>query len=142
MSSKAIFLAGLLGLALLSALSLFVGVIDLSVDTLFKDPEALELIVISRFPRTAAALIAGATLAISGAIMQMLVRNRFVEPMTAGTGQGAALGLLIVILFLPGASILTKMIVALWCLWSQASAFLPSCESSRRPNRSSCPSWG
>ncbi len=112
MTPKFLFWAGLAGLALLSVLSLFVGVIDLSLRDLWSDPEAFELLVISRVPRTAAALIAGATLAIAGAIMQMLVRNRFVEPMTAGTGQGAALGILLVTLFLPGAAILTKMIVA------------------------------
>ena len=63
------FWAGLTGLTLLSFLSLFVGVIDLSPSALWADPDAIELIVISRFPRTAAALICGATLAVAGAIM-------------------------------------------------------------------------
>ena len=106
------FWAGLTGLTLLSFLSLFVGVIDLSPSALWADPDAIELIVISRFPRTATTLICGATLAVAGAIMQMLVRNRFVEPMTAGTGQGAALGILLVTLFLPSAAIFTKVAVA------------------------------
>jgi iron complex transport system permease protein len=104
--------AGVLALALLSFLSIFVGVIDLSLRDLWRDPEALRLIGISRFPRTIAAVIAGATLAIAGCVMQMLVRNRFVEPMTAGTGQGAALGILIVTIFAPQASILLKMVLA------------------------------
>jgi iron complex transport system permease protein len=111
-TTKRIFWAGLFGLALLSFLSLFVGVIDVSPRDLFSDPKAFELLIISRFPRTTAALIGGSTLAIAGAIMQMLVRNRFVEPMTAGTGQGAALGILIVTLAMPAASIITKMTVA------------------------------
>lgn len=84
----------------------------MSLRDLWTRPEALNLLVVSRFPRTAAALITGATLAVAGAIMQMLVRNRFVEPMTAGTGQGAALGILIVTLLLPSAAIFTKMIIA------------------------------
>lgn len=83
----------------------------MSVLRLLNDPEALEVLGVSRFPRAAAAVITGATLAIAGAIMQMLVRNRFVEPMTAGTGQGAALGILLVTLFLPGAAIFTKMLI-------------------------------
>lgn len=112
MTPKRIFWAGLAGLALLSVLSLFVGVIDVSLHSLRHDPKALEVLIISRFPRTAAALITGATLAIAGAIMQMLVRNRFVEPMTAGTGQGAALGILLVTLYLPSAAIFTKMLIA------------------------------
>ena len=91
----------------LSVLSLFVGVIDLSTDA-----EAWSLVAVSRFPRTAAALITGASLAVAGAIMQLLARNRFVEPMTAGTGQGAALGILLVTIFAPSASLGMKMLLA------------------------------
>ncbi|WP_341235530.1 iron chelate uptake ABC transporter family permease subunit [uncultured Sulfitobacter sp.] len=101
-----------LALVLLSITSLFVGVIDISFAALWSDPGALELIAISRAPRTIAVVISGGALAVSGAIMQMLVRNRFVEPMTAGTGQGAALGILLVTLFAPGASILVQMTLA------------------------------
>ena len=91
----------------LSVLSLFVGVIDLSADA-----EAWSLVAVSRFPRTAAALITGASLAVAGAIMQLLARNRFVEPMTAGTGHGAALGILLVTIFSPSASLGVKMLLA------------------------------
>lgn len=87
--------------------SVFVGVIDMR-----QDADAWALVAVSRFPRTAAALIAGASLAIAGAIMQLLVRNRFVEPMTAGTGQGAALGILIAILAFPAAALPVKMLIA------------------------------
>lgn len=104
--------AGVLALALLSFISIFVGVIDLSLHDLWHDPEALRLIGISRFPRTIAAVIAGGTLAVAGCVMQMLVRNRFVEPMTAGTGQGAALGILLVTILTPQASIFLKMSLA------------------------------
>lgn len=98
--------------ALASVISLFVGVIDLSPRDLLSDPEALKLMAQSRMPRLFAVLITGASLAIAGTIMQMLVRNRFVEPMTSGTGQGAALGILAVVLLAPTASILVKMVVA------------------------------
>lgn len=97
----------LLGLMALSLLSLVVGVIDLR-----SDATAWQVLLISRLPRTIAVVITGAGLAICGAIMQMLVRNRFVEPMTAGTGQGAALGILLVTLFAPQASIFVKMVLA------------------------------
>lgn len=92
--------------------SLFIGVIDLSPRDLIADSDALALIVQSRAPRLFAVIITGASLAIAGTIMQMLVRNRFVEPMTAGTGQGAALGILAVVLLAPTASIFTKMMIA------------------------------
>lgn len=94
-------------LVALSALSLGVGVIDLRASG-----DAGGLLLVSRLPRTLATLIAGGALAMSGAIMQMLVRNRFVEPMTAGTGQGAALGILLATLMIPQAPILLRMSLA------------------------------
>ncbi|WP_394197733.1 ABC transporter permease [Litoreibacter albidus] len=94
-------------LLILCLLSLGVGVIDLTADA-----KAWQVLAISRVPRTIAVLITGAGLAICGAIMQMLVRNRFVEPMTSGTGQGAALGILLVTLLAPQASIFVKMVLA------------------------------
>lgn len=66
----------------------------------------------SRGPRTIAVIITGGALAVCGSILQMVVRNRFVEPMTAGTGQGAALGILLVTLYAPAAPILVKMLMA------------------------------
>lgn len=101
------------GVVLICALaSLFVGVIGLDPQALFDDPEALRLMAISRLPRTLAALIAGAVLAMAGTIMQVIVRNRFVEPMTTGTGQGAALGILLVSVLVPSAPLLLRMGVA------------------------------
>nr|WP_247738227.1 MULTISPECIES: iron chelate uptake ABC transporter family permease subunit [Sulfitobacter] len=108
----------------MSVASLFVGVIDLSWAALWSDPAALELLVVSRAPRTIAVVISGGALAVSGAIMQMLVRNRFVEPMTAGTGQGAALGILLVTLFAPGASIFVKMVLASLTALAAGAGFL------------------
>ncbi len=49
-------------------------------------------------------------MSVAGLLMQMLVRNRFVEPTTAGTGQGAALGILVVTLLWPEALILARMV--------------------------------
>jgi len=101
-----------LALGSLAVLSLFIGVIDLTPMDVFRDPDGTALLAISRFPRTAATLITGASLAICGAIMQLMVRNRFVEPMTAGTGQGAALGILLSLLIAPAAPILVQMFIA------------------------------
>ncbi|MEC7963129.1 MAG: iron chelate uptake ABC transporter family permease subunit, partial [Pseudomonadota bacterium] len=100
---------GLIALAGLASLSLFVGVIDVAPTDLLRDPEALQLVLLSRLPRTLAVLITGATLAVSGTLMQQIARNRFVEPMTAGTGQGAALGILLVTLFIPTAPLALRM---------------------------------
>ncbi|MEM7098063.1 MAG: iron chelate uptake ABC transporter family permease subunit [Pseudomonadota bacterium] len=98
---------GLLTLCVLATISIFIGVIDLT-----QEIDALAVILVSRIPRTLAVIIAGSGLAIAGSIMQMLVRNRFVEPMTAGTGQGAALGILLAVLVFPDASVIAKMVIA------------------------------
>ena len=95
--------AGLLLLAALFLLSLFTGVSDLTPGTLFT-ADGWMLLRESRFPRSAAAVLAGAGLAMSGQIMQLLARNRFVEPMTAGAGQSAALGILLCVLIAPAAA--------------------------------------
>jgi iron complex transport system permease protein len=112
------------GLLILVVLSLFVGVIDVPLTALWTDGEARELLLLSRGPRTAAVVITGGALAICGAILQMLVRNRFVEPMTTGTGQGAALGILLVTLFAPAAPILLKMGVASITALGTSAGFL------------------
>ena len=96
----------------LAVLSLFVGVTSISLRDVFTDAEATKLFVVSRLPRTLAVLITGAALAVSGTVMQMLVRNRFVEPMTAGTGQGAALGILLSVTVFPAAPLMAKMVIA------------------------------
>lgn len=91
--------------------SLFVGVIDLSPTNILKD-QNLSLLVISRIPRAMAIVLTGASMAVAGLIMQMIVANRFVEPMTAGSGSSAALGVLLITFLLPDASILMQMAFA------------------------------
>jgi iron complex transport system permease protein len=105
----AVLFVGVIVLACLAAVSLFVGVIEMSPVDLFTDPEALSLLLLSRLPRTLAVIITGATLAIVGTIMQQIVRNKFVEPMTTGTGQGAALGILLATVLIPSAPLIMRM---------------------------------
>jgi iron complex transport system permease protein len=71
-----------------------------------------QILVISRLPRTIALLLAGMSLAVAGLIMQMLIRNRFVEPSTAGTIEFATLGILLLMLLAPETPVLGKMMVA------------------------------
>lgn len=100
-------------LVILSVISLFVGVINISVNDLFNLTDAqLQIILISRIPRLITILIAGASLSVSGLIMQKLSQNAFVSPTTAGTMESARLGILIAILFFAGASPLLKMALA------------------------------
>jgi len=57
-------------------------------------------------------MLAGASMAIAGLVMQMVVRNRFVEPSTIGTVESASLGFLVVTLLAPNWPITAKMLVA------------------------------
>lgn len=113
------FLAALLLVLLLFLASLLVGASDslswhnvralLSGDS----DEAALLLMASRLPRAIALVLAGAGMAVAGAIMQMLVQNRFVEPSTAGTVESAALGMLLVLLLAPDLPVVGKMLVAM-----------------------------
>lgn len=98
--------------ALLFTASLFTGVANVNPGDLFSQPDALWILLVSRLPRTLAVIITGSSLAISGMILQMLARNRFVEPATAGTGQGAAVGIIAVTILAPQASLMVKMTAA------------------------------
>ncbi len=100
------------GLVALFLISLCVGVEDMQLQRIATDPQALQLLLVSRLPRTLAAVLTGAGLAIAGLVLQILARNRFVEPTTTGTGQSAALGILAVTLLAPAASIAVKTLAA------------------------------
>ncbi|WP_027260059.1 ABC transporter permease [Leisingera aquimarina] len=99
-------------LGLLAAVSLFVGINRLSPGAVLSDPQALQLLAVSRIPRTAAVLLTGASMAVAGVIMQLLVRNKFVEPGTTGTNEAAMLGLLAVTLLTPAMPLFGKMLAA------------------------------
>ena len=101
--------------ALLAIVSLFLGVSDvgpIAVLTGQADDRQLLVLVESRLPRTIALILAGSGMAVAGTIMQMLARNRFVEPSTAGTVESAGLGMLTVLLLAPDLPVFAKMLVA------------------------------
>lgn len=118
----AIAIAAVLALA---TASLFIGVSDVSLQSLFSSaPEdrPMQVLLISRIPRTLALILAGMALSVAGLIMQMLARNRFVEPSTAGTVESAGLGILVVTIFAPALPLFGKMAVA--ALFALAGTFL------------------
>ncbi len=101
--------------AILAVISLFIGVSDVTPQSLFansEDGRALQVLLISRVPRTLAILLSGAAMSIAGMLMQILARNNFVEPSTAGTVESAGLGLLVVTALAPGTPLFGKMLVA------------------------------
>jgi iron complex transport system permease protein len=118
------YLLTLCALLTLSGVSIFIGVGQLSLTTFWNDPAALHLLWVSRIPRTLAALLVGSSIAVAGVIMQLLVRNRFVEPSTTGTSEAAMLGLLAATIFAPGWSIMAKMMVAAFASLIGIAGFL------------------
>lgn len=109
---SAAYIAGLVLLLGLILFSLSVGVSRISLTEIWNDAEMREILFVSRFPRTAALVLAGSAMSVAGQIMQMLTQNRFVEPSVAGTTQSAGLGLLLVMIVSPAAPIMLKMGVA------------------------------
>lgn len=106
------FVTGLAALLGLMIWSLFVGVGQMTLRGVWIDADMRDIFLISRIPRTLALLLAGSAMSVAGLIMQMLTQNRFVEPSIAGTTQSASLGLLLVMIFNPAASVLLKMGIA------------------------------
>ncbi|MCK6080101.1 iron chelate uptake ABC transporter family permease subunit [Microbacterium sp. EYE_5] len=91
----------------LVALSLFVGVYDV-----IGAEDGAEMFAITRIPRTVGLVLAGAALAMCGLVMQQLTQNRFVEPTTTGVTEWAGLGLLLVMLVVPDAPLMVRMVGA------------------------------
>ena len=117
----------LAGVGLLAGWSLFVGVSDVSIGTLFGDgaaDQAALVLLVSRLPRTLALILAGAAMAVSGLLLQMLVRNRFVEPSTAGTAESAIFGMMMVSLLAPEAPVIGRMAAASLCALAGTGLFL------------------
>lgn len=105
--------AGIVIVVLLAVVSLFTGVSDVNPGKLFAgDTKAWSVFWATRVPRTVSIILAGISMAIAGTIMQLLTRNRFVEPSTAGTVESASLGLLAVMLIAPSLPVYAKMLCA------------------------------
>lgn len=99
----------------LAIASLFVGVSDVSLGSLLStssEDRPMQVLLISRIPRTLAIILSGSAMAVAGLVMQMVVRNRFVEPSTAGTTESASLGFLVATVLVPGWPLMGKMLIS------------------------------
>ncbi|MBF4993819.1 ABC transporter permease [Arthrobacter gandavensis] len=109
----AMLVLGGAGVLALAVVSMFVGVSDVSLSSLLAgDEHAWNILWVSRVPRTLSIILAGMALSVAGLIMQLMARNKFVEPSTVGTIESASLGILVVTVLLPGASLFLKMSTA------------------------------
>lgn len=89
---------------ILTILSIFIGVYDI-----FKNENGIHIILTTRIPRTIAILLSGIAISLSGYVMQLITRNKMVEPTTTGTLDWAGLGLLFVYVLIPSPSIVLRM---------------------------------
>ena len=110
--------ASLIVMGFLVLLSLSIGVADFSWSGIFHSlinhsaNSDSSLMLVSRLPRTIAIILTGVAMAVAGMIIQVVLKNRFVEPSMVGATQSAALGLLVVSLFFPASALIIKMSVA------------------------------
>ncbi len=100
-------LLGVVAVAALLLLSLMVGEYSI-----LEHDDGRDMFMTTRIPRTIALVLAGAAMAMSGLVMQLLTQNRFVEPTTTGTTEWAGLGLLFSMIVLPHASVLGRMVIS------------------------------
>ena len=96
-------------LPILLIISISIGAASFHWGDLFISSDTRSLLLYSRLPRSLAIILTGATLAVAGMVLQIVLRNRFLEPGMVGATQSAALGVLLVSIWLPQASQLTKM---------------------------------
>lgn len=108
----------------LALISLLIGAGGFSLPALLAGQADLQVLQISRVPRTVALMLAGSSLGIAGLVMQMVLRNRFVEPSTTGTTESAMLGFVIVTLLAPAWPVFAKMLVAAGCAFAGTLLFV------------------
>jgi len=84
---------------------------DVNLLTLFKfSPETVEILLISRIPRTLTIILSASALSVGGLIMQSIAKNKLVSPGIIGTTQAATIGVLIAHLFFPGMALWVQFI--------------------------------
>lgn len=95
---KWLYLAGVLFVAVSAMLGIMLGSTRLSVSEMadafrsgFNFSAGTRIFVYSRLPRTLAALVCGAALAVSGAVIQGVLANRLASPSIIGVNAGAGL---------------------------------------------------
>lgn len=98
------FIAAIATVIVLAIASIFIGAYDI-----FKEGNSLQMIFITRIPRTLALMLAAVAMSLSGIVMQLISQNKLVEPTTTGTIEWAGLGLVLVYILIPSPSLLQRM---------------------------------
>lgn len=98
------FILAIIVVIILGIISLFTGAYDIQ-----GQADGRDMFFITRVPRTAALMLTGAAMSMSGLVMQLITQNRLVEPTTTGTIEWSGLGLLIVYLIFPAPTLVLRM---------------------------------
>ena len=99
---------------IVSIWALFVGVIDVDLNTLLFGGDGMELkiFLLARIPRLLAILCTGVGMSVAGLIMQQLCMNKFVSPSTGATIQSAQFGILLSLVFIPSIGLWGRVLLA------------------------------
>src|SRR5438445_838206 len=120
----------LLGMVLLLVLvAIFVGAVAFTprdvVNALFGQSGLASVILFElRLPRIVLALFVGAALAMAGACFQALLRNALADPYVLGISSGAALGVMLALIWMPHVSPAQPILGALGALATTATVYL------------------
>lgn len=101
-------------LLIISIISVFVGAIDIDLNTLFLGGNEMELkiFLLTRIPRLLAIICTGVGMSVAGLIMQNLCMNKFVSPSTGATIQSAQFGILLSLVFIPSIGLWGRVMLA------------------------------
>ena len=113
----------LLLLVVLSIVSIFIGVKDISpLDVFNLREDSVQILILSRIPRLISVIVSGVGMSICGLIMQQITQNKFVSPTTAGTMDSARLGVLVSLILFSTSSTMIKMVVSF--IFAMGGSFL------------------
>ncbi len=120
LKAASLLMLGVILIVIVSVLSVLYGSKDISYITVWNalvhfDPDNIDhqIILTSRIPRVAGALLIGAFLAVSGALMQGMTRNYLASPSIMGVSDGSVFAITLCMVFLPGTSSMTMILYSL-----------------------------
>ena len=134
-----LFFTGFTIFAMVASLTL--GSADISfstiVHTLLGNVQTTDEMVIwnIRFPRNIVGALVGANLAVSGAILQAVMKNPLADPGIVGVSSGAGLAGVIMLIFMPEASILLTPVAFVGAMLSAAAVYALAWKNGIRPTR-------
>lgn len=134
-----LFFTGFTIFAMVASLTL--GSVDISfstiVHTLLGNVQTTDEMVIwnIRFPRNIVGALVGANLAVSGAILQAVMKNPLADPGIVGVSSGAGLAGVIMLIFMPEASILLTPVASVGAMLSAAAVYALAWKNGIRPTR-------